>query len=124
MQRRDTKKMTPGPDAGRMNKRKFESGVAYAGKTVGNKGRGKGGGVMLDDETIIELFFARSERAIGELAQKYGKLCHRLSHNIVNDRLEAEECVNDAYLAPGTPSRRHGLPRCCPTSRGSFATSR
>ena len=99
MQRRDTKKMTPGLDAGRMNKRKFESGVAYAGKTVGNKGKGKGGGVMLDDETIIELFFARSERAIGELAQKYGKLCHRLSHNIVHDWLEAEECVNDAYLA-------------------------
>ena len=46
---------------------------------------------MLDDETIIELFFARSERAIGELAQKYGKLCHRLSHNIVNDRLEDGE---------------------------------
>ena len=28
----------------------------------------------MDDERIIELFFARSEQAIGELDIKYGKL--------------------------------------------------
>ena len=53
---------------------------------------------MLDDRSIIELFFGRSERAIAELDIKYGRLCRKLSHNILNDRRDAEECVNDAYL--------------------------
>lgn len=53
---------------------------------------------MVEDEKIIELFFKRSEQAIRELDNKYGKVCHRLSHNIVNNRQDAEECVNDAYL--------------------------
>ena len=53
---------------------------------------------MIEDEKIVELFFKRSELAIRELNNKYGKACHRLSYNIVNDRQDAEECVNDAYL--------------------------
>ena len=53
---------------------------------------------MLEDEKIIELFFERSEQAIQELDIKYGKVCHKLSYNIVNNRQDAEECVNDAYL--------------------------
>ena len=53
---------------------------------------------MLDDKSIIELFFERSERGLAELDAKYGKLCHKLSHNILNSRQDAEECVNDAYL--------------------------
>ena len=57
----------------------------------------KGGGTM-DDEAIIELFFERSEQAIHELDTKYGQFCRKLSYNIVGDRRDAEECVNDAYL--------------------------
>ena len=53
---------------------------------------------MMDDEKIIELFFARSELAISELDAKYGKVCHKLSYNILNNLLDAEECVNDAYF--------------------------
>lgn len=53
---------------------------------------------MIEDERIIELFFQRSEQAIRELDTKYGKACHTLSYNIVNDKQDAEECVNDAYL--------------------------
>ena len=53
---------------------------------------------MTDDEKIIALFFERSEQAIRELDIKYGKICHNLSYNIVNNRQDAEECVNDAYL--------------------------
>ena len=54
---------------------------------------------MLDDKSIIELFFGRSEKALEELDSKYGKLCRKLSHNILNNRQDAEECVNDAYLS-------------------------
>ena len=53
---------------------------------------------MIDDEKIIETFFERSEQGIRELDIKYGAICHNLSYNIVNNRQDAEECVNDAYL--------------------------
>ena len=53
---------------------------------------------MTDDEKIIDMFFERSEQGIRELDMKYGKICHNLSYNIVNNRQDAEECVNDAYL--------------------------
>ena len=53
---------------------------------------------MIDDEKIIDLFFERSEQGIRELDNKYGAVCHNLSYNIVNNRQDAEECVNDAYL--------------------------
>ena len=53
---------------------------------------------MTDDEKIINLFFERDQQGILELDIKYGKICHNLSYNIVNNRQDAEECVNDAYL--------------------------
>ena len=53
---------------------------------------------MIDNEKIIEMFFERDQQAIRELDIKYGKICHTLSYNIVNNRNDAEECVNDAYL--------------------------
>lgn len=52
----------------------------------------------MEDEKIIELFFERSEQAIQELDLKYGQFFHKLSYNIVNNRQDSEECVNDAYL--------------------------
>ena len=53
---------------------------------------------MIDDEKIIEMFFEWSEQGIRELDMKYGAICHNLAYNIVNNRQDAEECVNDAYL--------------------------
>jgi RNA polymerase sigma-70 factor (ECF subfamily) len=53
----------------------------------------------VEDERIIELFFERSEQAIGELSRKYGRLCLKVSENILGNAEDAEECVNDAYLA-------------------------
>ncbi len=52
----------------------------------------------MEDGQIIELFFERSEDAVGELDAKYGALCRRLSWSIVGSARDAEECVNDAYL--------------------------
>ncbi len=54
---------------------------------------------MTEDSKIIDLFFARDEQAIAELAEKYGTVCHRVSENILKSELDAKECVNDAYLA-------------------------
>lgn len=53
---------------------------------------------MIEDRKIIELFIERSEQAIQELDNKYGKLFYKLCYNIVNNQEDAEECVNDAYL--------------------------
>ena len=53
---------------------------------------------MIEDDKIIALFFERSEQGIRELDMKYGKFCRKISNNILNNRQDAEECVNDAYL--------------------------
>ena len=53
---------------------------------------------MIDDEKIIDLFFERDQQGIRELDNKYGAVCRNLSYHIVDNRQDAEECVNDAYL--------------------------
>lgn len=53
----------------------------------------------MDDGQIITLFFQRSEQAISEISGKYGTLCARTARNILGSTQDAEECVNDAYLA-------------------------
>ncbi len=59
----------------------------------------KGGDTLSKDSKIIELFNARDEQAIVELSAKYGKVCMSISKGILGNELDAEECVNDAYLA-------------------------
>ena len=53
----------------------------------------------MDDQTILGLFFARNEEAIAALGQKYGGACRRLAANLLGNSRDAEECVNDTYLA-------------------------
>lgn len=53
----------------------------------------------MEDHEIIALFYARSEQAIIQLQNKYGRRCLQVAGNILNNQLDAEECVNDAYLA-------------------------
>jgi len=52
----------------------------------------------MTDKEIIALYFKRSENAIEQTDVKYGKLCHSISINILNDTRDSEECVNDTYL--------------------------
>ncbi len=53
----------------------------------------------LEDREIIDLFFERSEQAIRELDRKYGVAVKKTARNILREERDAEECVNDAYLA-------------------------
>lgn len=53
----------------------------------------------MEDNEIIELFWQRSQRAIAETDQKYGGRLQTLSMNILHDRQDTEECVNDTYHA-------------------------
>lgn len=52
----------------------------------------------MNDASIIELYWERSEEAISETDKKYGKLCNSIANNILNNKSDAEECVNDTYL--------------------------
>lgn len=52
----------------------------------------------LEDSKIISLFFERSEQAVEELNRKYGPAVRKTAANILSDRLDVEECVNDTYL--------------------------
>ena len=53
---------------------------------------------MLNDNEIIELYIRRDENAISETAEKYGAYCEKIAYNILMDRFDAEECVNDTYM--------------------------
>lgn len=76
----------------------------------------------MEDGQIVGLFWARSEEALQALDETYGGLCRSLALNILNDRRDAEECVNDAYLGLWRRYRRRGPPRCGPICAGWCAT--
>lgn len=80
----------------------------------------------MEDGEIIALFHARSERAIAELAAKYGGVCRAVAENILHDRQDAEECLNDAYLGVWNtvPPRRPEalLPYVCRITRNQALT--
>ena len=52
----------------------------------------------MEDETIIDLYFAREERAISETGKKYGGYCRSIAFNILHSHEDTEECVSDTYL--------------------------
>ncbi len=53
----------------------------------------------MDDHAIVELYWSRSESAIAESEKKYGPYCFSIAHSILSSREDAQECVNDTYLA-------------------------
>lgn len=52
----------------------------------------------MEDDQIIDLYWARSERAIAETENKYGRYCHTIAYNILRNDQDAEECLNDTYI--------------------------
>ena len=53
----------------------------------------------MEDRQIIKLFLQRSGSAITATAKKYGSRLLQLAGNILHDPRDAEEAVNDTYLA-------------------------
>lgn len=51
----------------------------------------------MNDEGIVSLYWARDEAAIIETSNKYGNYCYTISYNILFNREDSEECVNDTY---------------------------
>ena len=56
------------------------------------------GGEPMEDREITAMFQARDEAAISCAQEQYGALCMTVAYNILGDRRDAEECVNDAML--------------------------
>ncbi len=64
------------------------------------------------DADILDLYFARDERAITETDRRYGKTCMQVSMRVLDSRPDAEECVNDTYIKTWNaipPARPHSL---------------
>lgn len=53
----------------------------------------------MEDREILSLFLERSEQAIESLSEKYGGICRHFAGNILMEEADAEECINDAYMA-------------------------
>ena len=53
----------------------------------------------MEDNRIVDLYWARSEDAITETSEKYGKYCYSIAYNILSNAEDADESVNDTYLA-------------------------
>ena len=64
----------------------------------------------MEDSRIVELYWLRSEDAIAQTANKYGKYCYTIAYHILADAGDADETVNDTYmgawssLPPNRPS--------------------
>ena len=53
----------------------------------------------MDDAGIVRLLWGRLERGITEMTKKFGKRLYRTAMNILGRHEDAEESVNDTYLA-------------------------
>ena len=53
----------------------------------------------MDDNQILALYFNRMPEAIEATSRKYGTYCYSISYNILGNKQDAEECVNDTYLS-------------------------
>lgn len=52
----------------------------------------------MTDQEIIALYWDRDERAVSETETQYGSYCQSIAWNILKNRQDTEECVNDTWL--------------------------
>lgn len=53
----------------------------------------------MEDGIIVSLLWQRAEHALEELARRFGKRLYQTANNILSSSQDAEEAVNDTYLA-------------------------
>lgn len=71
----------------------------------------------MDDGKIIELYFARDERAIKETKAGYGRLLISVAMGILHNKIDSEECESDTYLKAW-----ESIPPTRPTYFSAFLT--
>lgn len=81
----------------------------------------------MQDQDIIELYWARDERAIDETSSKYGNYCFSIADSILKDHGACEECISDTWLRTWNtlpPKRPAILSSYLGTITRNFAISR
>ena len=65
----------------------------------------------MEDEQILDLYFARDEQAVVETDRKYGRYCFGVAKSILPNDQDCEETVSDTYLRAwnAIPPRRPGV---------------
>ena len=53
----------------------------------------------MNDEALVQQFWDRKEVAIETAKKQYEQYCLYIANNVLQNRLDAEECLNDALLA-------------------------
>lgn len=53
----------------------------------------------MEDKQIISLLLRRSEEALSQISRRFGCRLQQLAQNILLNQQDAQECVNDTYLA-------------------------
>ena len=69
----------------------------------------------MEDTEIIDMFFERNEEALNQTRQKFGRRLFRSANNVLNNGMDAEECVNDTLLKAW-----HSIPPTRPNVLGAF----
>lgn len=52
----------------------------------------------MEDQQIIDLYWARSQQAVVETERKYAPYCRQVAYQILRSAQDADECVNDTWL--------------------------
>ncbi len=69
----------------------------------------------MEDYQIVDLYWKRSESAISETEQKYGKMLRSISFSLLASLEDADECTNDTYVAAW-----NSMPEARPVYLGAF----
>lgn len=69
----------------------------------------------MEDARIVDLYWQRSEEALTETDRKYGRYCRSVARNILENDQDAEEMVNDTWLAAW-----NSMPTNRPNALGSY----
>lgn len=69
----------------------------------------------MEDHRIVDLYWSRDESAIRESDAKYGRMLQALAYSLLSSHEDAEECVNDTYLAAWD-----AIPPARPNHLGAF----
>lgn len=52
----------------------------------------------MEDREIIDLFWSRTDTAVTAVNEKYHAYCQHIAYNILKNKEDVEECVNDTWL--------------------------
>lgn len=52
----------------------------------------------MKDDQILDLYWNRDEQAIVETQQQYHRYCYSIALNILGNKEDADECVNDTWM--------------------------